>query len=887
MGNRTHKRGILQRMEQTKRSYVHSAFDEGYICVFPTEVAARAYLVDYALVGKKKAILAERAISYDVFRSQFLPKHSEKKPSNTLIRQLFARSLLQGSHGLQYFINPRFPEANARFSTYLASLLPQLVSALEEDVQPLMSESMLMDVQTLYREYTTFLNTQALFEPDYEYPSLHYADSEVLTKRYCILFPSLIAGLDSFLESLGSPSWIIPKALPTVQKATGGLEVFENHIQEIRTTLRRIQYLLDQGVPARDILLSSAAPTTMLPTLEEEAWLYDIPLVIRQGKSPLLYPSGRFFSRLKEVYEESFSLASMKSLLLDRGFPWKDLAGQRSLIASAVDRAVVQGSLWGSDQWIEQLRKPSLVQWYTSFKDSVLGICTAQNIEELRKAINHFQDTYFVPTQWKDTEGEEVYSFCLDALEDIEAAMQSAGMTTYPSVFTFFLEHLQNKLYVPQMQGEGIQVYPWPLTAPLEVEHHFILGLGHEASRCLTQPLSLLAQTVDTKDRKEEDTTAATFEAVRLGEGELYLSYHTSSYEGESLPPTYFLERELVLGPQLGRAESIDPFLAEGRLWRGEEPNGKATRAQMWWFSKAIHTCLAPKGRDVARSPIPAEWIPLLKHDVEGKKLIHLSPTGLDTFMRCPYAWLCRYFFQVEETEYQVLQVDHRLIGSFLHAVYEAFFQKVEYFSPQKIEEYRHLMLTLFDEKLVYFFGHGGPNPPTRAWIIHEFRQQCTTILDAEKDLFSHARSLYFEHKLSFVNELFSLEGRIDRIICLDPPEGNLYAVIDYKKGKAPFTKIKDSIPSYQLPLYRTLVGEVLKADTVHASYFSIKDGKYQVIWDQEDSAIMEFCDTALEETLQHVAKSIEGGRLEATPSQDNCKGCIYRPICRRRFATR
>jgi hypothetical protein len=179
----------------------------------------------------------------------------------------------------------------------------------------------------------------------------------------------------------------------------------------------------------------------MLPSLEQEAWLYDIPLVIRQGKSPLLYPSGRFFSRLKEVYEESFSLESMKALLLDIGFPWRDLETPRKLIAVAVDRAVVQGSVWGSDQWTEQLRNTSLIAWYKAFKESVAGICTSKDIEELRKKLNHFQDTYFIDTQWSGTQGEDVYSFCLDAMENIKASMASVAIASYPSVFSFFLDY--------------------------------------------------------------------------------------------------------------------------------------------------------------------------------------------------------------------------------------------------------------------------------------------------------------------------------------------------------------------------------------------------------------------------------------------------------------
>lgn len=874
-------------MEQTKRTYVHTAFDELYICVFPTEVAARSFLADYALHGKRKAILAEQAISFDTFRAQFLPKHAQEQPANTLTRQLFARTLLEKDHGLSYFINPRFPEANSRFSKYIASLLPQLGDALDEEVLALMGAEMQSDVKILYREYASFLALHQLFEPGYEVSSLQFADVQVFSQKYCILFPELIAGVDALVESLGTPPWITLKASPPLLGNSAKLEVFDNHVEEIRTTMRRIRHLLDEGVPTRDILIGCANPNSMLPSLEQEAWLYDIPLVIRQGKSPLFYPSGRFFSRLKEVYEESFSLDSMKALLLDIGFPWKDLEKQRKLLAVAVDRAVVQGSVWGSDQWTQQLHNTSLIAWYKAFKESVVGICTSKDIEELRKKLNHFQDTYFIETQWTGTEGEDVYSFCLDAMESIKVSMASVAIGSYPSVFSFFLDHLDTKLYVPQMHEDGIQVYPWPLTAPLEARHHFILALDHKGSQCLARPLALLPQTVETKDRREEDTTVATLQAAMLSEGNLYLSYHTSSYEGEALPPTYFLEQNLITQKREDVVEAHDPFLGEGQLWRGETPASEATNKQQWWFAKAIHTSLSPKRSDFAWKALPLAWVPLLKQDVEGKSRIHLSPTGLDTFVRCPYAWLCNYLFEVEQAEYQVLSVDHRLIGSFLHAVYEAFFREVEYFSPIKMEEYRLFLLGLFDQKLIEFFGFGGPNPPTRAWIIYEFRERCTWILEAEEKLFAHTRSIFFEKKLSFVNELFSLDGRIDRIICLDPPEGKLYAVIDYKKGKAPFTKIIDKVPSYQLPLYRKLVGEALGADAVNASYFSIKDGCYNVIWANEESPVLAFCDKALEEVLKKVASSIEAGHLEATPSKESCQGCIYRPICRRRFATR
>ncbi|NBK26698.1 MAG: hypothetical protein EOM68_32400, partial [Spirochaetia bacterium] len=249
-------------MEQTKRTYVHTAFDELYICVFPTEVAARSFLADYALHGKRKAILAEQAISFDTFRAQFLPKHAQEQPANTLTRQLFARTLLEKDHGLSYFINPRFPEANSRFSKYIASLLPQLGDALDEEVLALMGAEMQSDVKILYREYASFLALHQLFEPGYEVSSLQFADVQVFSQKYCILFPELIAGVDALVESLGNPPWITLKASPPLLGNSAKLEVFDNHVEEIRTTMRRIRHLLDEGVPTRDILIGCANPNS-------------------------------------------------------------------------------------------------------------------------------------------------------------------------------------------------------------------------------------------------------------------------------------------------------------------------------------------------------------------------------------------------------------------------------------------------------------------------------------------------------------------------------------------------------------------------------------------------------------------------------------------------
>ncbi|WP_320129504.1 PD-(D/E)XK nuclease family protein [uncultured Sphaerochaeta sp.] len=874
-------------MEQIKRTYVSKAFDEGYTCVFPNEVSARFYLVDYALHSCKKAILQDRAISFDTFRARFLPHHENELPSNTVVRELFVARLLREPHGLSYFINQEYPEANGRFSRYIASLLPLLQKAIEEDSLALMPRQMQSDVLILYHEYSQFLATHGYFEPNYEKPSLSYEPENRGEIKYRILFFETIGEARSLWETLGSPAWITFGETPSLPQYPAKLEVFGNFMQELHATLRRIRNLLAEGIPARDIVIGCASPSTMLPSLEQEAWLYDIPLSVSEGKSPLLYPSGRFLSRLKTVDDETFSLESMKALLLDTGFPWRDLTTQRNLIASAVKSAVVQGSLRGADQWQEQIQDFSLIKWYKDFKRSVHDLCASSDIDELRRKLNHFQDTYFIDSQWTGTEGEDVYSFCLDAMENIKTAMKGCEVKSYPGIFTFLLNNLDSKLYVPQQKKEGVAVYAWPLTATLGPKYHFVLSLDHESSQCIDKPLALLPRTVEGKLRKEIDTTEANFRSAMLGGGQVFLSCHTSSYEGEVLPPSFFIERDLVCQKRDAIKELGDPFESENLLWGGQLIQAKATKLQSHWFDRALKTVLAPRQDDFTRKPVPLSCVPALKQNVGEVFVLQISPTSLDLFLRCPYAWACKYLYKADQMDFQVPAIDHRAIGSLLHSIYEEFFSTIEYFDPMKKELYRKQLLAIFDSQLLSFFGENGPNPPTRAWIVSEYRQACTAILDQEEALFADCKSVGFEQTLRYTTDSYSLYGRIDRIISLDFPQGKQYAVIDYKKGEAPYTKITDPLASYQLPVYRMLVGKELGGEVVNASYFSVKKGMYSVIWNEEDTDIMRFCDEELEKRLFEIVNAVNEGHFEATPSKEHCKTCVYRQICRRRYATR
>ncbi len=868
-------------LPQTKRSYVHQAFDQGLICVFPTEVAARSYLVDYALHGKNHAILAERAISYDTFRGYFLPHHETMAPANSLTRQLFIHQLLESGSLLRYFLNPTYPEMNNRVKGYLAKLLPSLRDACEEEVLSNLDSAMQTDLLVLYGQYQQFLDEHQLFEPRYERPSIP-GDWDN-SKAYCILFSDTSPEAASLYDQLGRPSFMELRPSPE-EDSSVFLEVFPNHLVEIKQTLKRVRELLDAGVETHQIVIGSTAAEILMDVLREEAMLYGIPLTIREGKSVLAYSSGRFFSLLQEVYDEQFSLESLKSLLLDPGIPWAEGEKHRRFIKRAVGQSVMHGSLYGEDQYSSLLGDGVLQRWYEGLKQSIIAIVQAEDIEDLRRKINHFQDTYFIPTQWVDTPGEDVYAFCLDAMAQVKDAMEKTGITSYPRIFSFLLSFLQNKRYVFQQKNEGIAVYRWPQVSALSADYLFILALDQEGSRCIERPLEFLPQQIEKALHREVDTTDAQFRCATLGEGKRFLSCHMRRYEGELMVPSHFLQHNRLTMYEGDPNVITDPLAAELFLYKHAVlPDVKATASQKNWFLAAKKTVLSERADDYTRHTIKPDLIARLK-DEQGR--FHFSPTGIDQFDHCPYAWLARYLYGLTTEEYEVQPVDHQRIGMFLHSVYQRFFSEIRDYDPKQIEMYQERLYALFDECLVSYYGQRGPSPSMRSWIIASYKEKVASILDCEAALFAHGRSIAFEVKYEVAQYPLLINGRIDRVVSLNPPGNTRLAVIDYKKGVPEVKRASEHLESFQLPIYRFLLTHDSDVSVANASYYSVKDEKYYTLWAHEDDPSALLCEEQLQQRLESLLDAVQGGHLMATPSKKHCGTCPYRSLCRRRYAT-
>ena len=140
------------------------------------------------------------------------------------------------------------------------------------------------------------------------------------------------------------------------------------------------------------------------------------------------------------------------------------------------------------------------------------------------------------------------------------------------------------------------------------------------------------------------------------------------------------------------------------------------------------------------------------------------------------------------------------------------------------------------------------------------------------------------------------LEGRIDTI--LRDKEGKLY-ILDYKlKGKDDWTKDNLDDMSLQVILYYMLVTSntadkdiPIDSDAIVESggFYSNNDQKFKIVWPTvgKQGFTLDAVISNANDRINSILKHIESGDITPEPSEDNCKNCDYKRLCRGRFVAK
>ena len=215
-------------------------------------------------------------------------------------------------------------------------------------------------------------------------------------------------------------------------------------------------------------------------------------------------------------------------------------------------------------------------------------------------------------------------------------------------------------------------------------------------------------------------------------------------------------------------------------------------------------------------------------------KPLRLSFSSADSYEHCPYMHALQYRFSLSELRpYTPETMDHLEIGSRLHSVMERFYKEGGRFPESRIP-------VLFDEEMALW-------KDGKRFEDGEIRKMRKSSTRPSGILISYLRSMYLDN---LIEAAVRMNG------------------------------ISSPIPGLQFYIYRLLAETGSPVYPERAFFVTLRDCAFsEVSLDDGDGDILH--------RLSADAEGIKNGRWEAISSDENCQGCLYRGICRRRFSIR
>lgn len=897
---------------------IFDEFEKGNICVFKDLVEARHSLIEYAMTGK--SIEKKYAITINAFKNYFVEDKGDKLSITPVMRYLFVIEFLQ-SNNLSYFIGVGHPESLDRLSLFVSKLLPSLKRLKDSKAYKLLDQKMIDDVELLYSSYNKFLSEKDLYEVNYNEYKITNADEFIMSETYSIIASDTMEDLKRFYSNIDKPSNIIfVNSLDEDGKVK--LEAFGNCAEENSVQIRRIAYLLDNGVNINDIALTLSDFDNQIDDIKREAKKYNIPLSLKPVSLLKKHSDCSYFYGLKNLYIERFSLSTMKEFFLDGGLYFNHQSQKRFLIRIGIDANINHGLIDNpNDTWSEKLNSKnvsanqkelysSLSSFYKEFKTKVVALNEASTEEDVKFCLLSLESLLFKNEDKENDENanpsdayirvKSEFKVYFDALNYCEIKVQK-------NLFSHLVDFLDDVKYEEKAKSDssGIQVYSYPESSTLNYKYHFILGMNHGATETIYKPLDILPSLIDEELREEENLTYPIINDYITNSGNTYISYGCDTYSGSQLPPSFFIERNLSGDGRLNLPLVENPYKNEELFFSRRKDYFKPVLLQIEGFKKADLTVLSSSRFNLADKKMDERDLidEFLAVSTNDKGEIKLSSTSIDIFMKCPFKWMLKYGMKIYEHPFDIVPLDHREVGTFLHKIMEVFFRKVKEedkrFFSANLDKYNQMLSDIFDDELLkYSKGDKSPTPSSLIYIEDAFKSKVMKILKSECKNFDGLESLGFEKRLEYHDVLISesfkipfyIDGLIDRIVTL---ENQGFAIIDYKKNKATVKEKSfrsgiietGELKSYQFPCYRALMNNN-DMDAKSAAYYGFNDGQYEFVFQNDDEFLIKI-DEIFNNVIKNMLLSIKGGDFKTTPSRDNCENCSFRQICRKRYSTK
>jgi len=884
-------------MEQVQQIIRETIEEKEVQFVFPSEVVSSFWRKE--ALSFCPTVASERFISWDTFKEQGFSSARTELPANTYSRYLFADSILQENAGPNpVFKRIVYPEHKQYTSTHLGAVVAMLPGlkdayALLQSNPAAVEAAYREDIELLFTRYSSFLKTKGLFEPAYE-----PLDKGTLTGRYIIFFPQLLDDYGKYRSLL--------QALPQVRviEAKGGelpqFALFENAKVELIGLMKRISAILEGGVKPWDIAVTLTHTDDWEDELLSAASLYGIPLELRGGKPLSEYPAGRLFNQIDEIAGNDFSYDAMLAFFLNPAIPFRSELMGRELLAFGREHSCFiahQSGIGGKDAWEEKLKGGSreLLRFYLQFKKGVLAIREAKDFPSLRKAIQIFVSNY-LDGKLMDEKSLKVFQFCMDTLTELtEASSRLSGLTP-ENPYLFFVRMLHERIYVERSESGGIPVYPYRVSAGIYPAYHFIPGASQESVRCIARPFPFLNDSQ--KEALMAGDTDMSEDFLRLygrSGRSVKFSGAIEGFHRPGLVPGLFVSHNLV--------RKIDT---------GETVQWNRYSTEPWSFDGSIYPAMRDGLLRIADTEGTTRWkgavsVTLQKENSNSSNpsgIVYISPSDLETFASCPFAYLLGRVLSIGEEEFSMSFEDSKKAGTLYHETFLRLFSYIK----EKDTVYRMEHEAAYLERLASItedvfssYEKRGEDLLFPIWneLKSDVAEHGRLLIENESKLYNGWRVFLIEEFLSTdfhrkegtkTASHFVLTGKVDRISEKD----GMVHIIDYKKNTLPTRSeiVPDSGKpgSFQMPFYIHLAAENGYKVSA-ASYYQIERDTYVPVYESSgDKKAMiskenrERVMTSLLGEIQAMAEGIEQGMY---PARENCDGCAFRSVCRLKYSIR
>ena len=687
--------------------------DKNSVFIFNTDIAVNSW-TDYIVKkdgtdGWPASVAQERFLAWDDFKGQTLKIQEEGLETiPSLLRKFFARRLLErirdGEKIFERLINSEYKENALSFTDWLSSLLPSLGRWKDLINTSTCDTPENRDYLRLYEEYSKFLAERKLFEPSWQ-KAVFSADD---AKRYFLFFPELLDDFDEYKEILQEAQRSGKAAIISIPQADKPIKAdyWSSARLELRMAALRILKEKEAGTDWNDIAICVPDIENYRPYVERELGLYQIPFVTRSGVKLGLSGAGRIFRKIQDCVSKNFSYQSVRALVLDSNFPWKNPEELETLVRLGKEsKCLVQYTDQSGkivDPWLVDLEEGvkkdqssaeflNVRLFYESLKKSLKNISQAKSFSKIKEAWQEFERTFIKPQTEIQEAANNILSRCVALMDQLIALEEK-----FPDIvlgrnenYSFFLNELENTQYQKQSKERGVSIYDYKVSAMAPIKKQFVINASQDKITVEKVSLSFLSpkeRALLLGDRKD-DHSEAYVRSYDINSGCVF-SCAQRALDGFAIPHSALDAAE----DPIGAVEELDKidFVKREKDFLSKQasvPN-ELTALQKNSFEKYASANERSENLDPIKDnqdskPFLSEAIERKTKTERGKKngtegKIHITPSDLKNFYPCPRKWIFKDLLRVNEFSLDTDLFEAYDQGSVNHKILEMYFKDLK-----------------------------------------------------------------------------------------------------------------------------------------------------------------------------------------------------------------